>query len=106
LAKIEYKLTREGGRIAKIDRWLPLSKRCSCCGAITKELKLSGRDWQGVACGKIHGRDDNVRQNIRTEAIVILNAAGRFVSAYGGRVSPAVIARAAANEVGSLLFTA
>ena len=39
LTKVEYKLKRKGGRVAKIDRWFPSSKRCSCCGAINKERK-------------------------------------------------------------------
>jgi len=59
LDKIEYKLKREGGRIAKIDRWFSSSKRCACCGAIKKELNPSDWAWHCVACGKIHHRDDN-----------------------------------------------
>ena len=106
LTKVEYKLKRKGGRMAKIDRWFPSSKRCSCCGTINKELKLSDRTWRCVACGKIHDRDDNASQNIRTEGIVILKAAGLSVSAHGGGVSPALIAQAAANEVGSLRLQA
>ena len=106
LTKVEYKLKRKGGRVAKIDRWFPSSKRCSCCGAINKELKLSDREWQCVACGKMHDRDHNASQNIRTEGIVILKAAGLSVSAHGGRVSPVLIAQAAANEVGSLRLQA
>ena len=73
LTKVEYKLKRKGGRIAKINRWFPSSKRCSCCGAINKELKLSDREWQCIACGKIHDRDDNASQNIRTEGLVWLS---------------------------------
>jgi hypothetical protein len=92
------------GRIAKIDRGGPSSKRCACYGAINKELKLSARDWPCVTCGKIHDR--NASQGLRTEAIVegivILKAAGLFVAAHGGCIRPARIAQAAANELGSL----
>ena len=104
MTKIEDKLKRQGGRIAKIDRGFPSSKRCACYGAIKKELELSARDWPCVACGKI--RYGNASQNLRTEAIVegivILQAAGLSVAAHGGCIRPARIAQAAVNQLGSL----
>ncbi len=67
---LEYKLHDRGKVFIKVDRWLPSSQRCSCCGTIHKELKdLSIRKWTCPDCGASHDRDHNAAINIRDEAI-------------------------------------
>lgn len=52
-----------------VDRFFPSSKRCSVCGHIHSELKLSDREWTCLQCGTFHLRDVNASQNIRTFAV-------------------------------------
>ena len=40
---LSYKLERQGKRLIKIDKMYPSSKRCSYCGNIRQDLKLSDR---------------------------------------------------------------
>ena len=66
LNKLEYKLERNGKTFIKIDRFYPSSKRCSCCGKIKEDLKLSDRIYV-CPCGNQMDRDINAAVNIREE---------------------------------------
>ena len=65
---LEYKLEEQGKDFVKVDRFFPSSKRCSCCGRIKKDLKLSDRIYR-CSCGNIMDRDVNAAINIRLEAM-------------------------------------
>lgn len=73
VSMLEYKLKDKGGRLVKVDRFYPSSKRCSRCGAVKKELKLSDRVYR-CDCGNTMDRDVNAAINIREEGIRILFA--------------------------------
>lgn len=62
---LKYKCEWNGKNLIKIDRFDPSSKRCSTCGEINKELKLSDREWTCSNCNTIHDRDLNAAQNIK-----------------------------------------
>jgi len=47
-----------------VNRWLPSSKICNCCGNIKKDLKLSDRTYI-CACGYVADRDYNASLNLR-----------------------------------------
>ena len=64
---LEYKLGWQGKELVKIDRFFPSSKRCSKCGKIKKELKLSERIYR-CECGNEMDRNLNAAVNIREEA--------------------------------------
>lgn len=64
LSELKYKANWHGREIREIGRWTPSSKRCSNCGAIKKDLKLSDREWTCRACRKHHDRDINAAINI------------------------------------------
>lgn len=64
LSELKYKADWHGREIREIGRWTPSSKRCSNCGAIKKDLKLSDREWTCRACRKHHDRDINAAINI------------------------------------------
>jgi putative transposase len=66
-----YKAEEAGRQIIRINRWEPTSKKCSQCGAINHDLKLSDRIWVCKVCGAVHDRDYNGAKNI--------NAAGQAV---------------------------
>lgn len=66
LRQMEYKLEERGKRLIRIDRFYPSSKRCSCCGRIKDELKLSERIYT-CPCGNRMDRDINAAINIRDE---------------------------------------
>ena len=62
---LKYKAEWRGKRIIQIGRYEPSSKKCSVCGKINEELKLSDREWQ-CSCGALHDRDVNAAKNILT----------------------------------------
>ena len=64
---LEYKLEWKGKELIKVDRFFPSSKKCSKCGKIKKELKLSERVYR-CTCGNEMDRDRNAAINIREEA--------------------------------------
>ena len=70
---LTYKLEEQGKRLVKIDRFFPSSKKCSKCGKVKKELKLSERIYS-CDCGNIMDRDKNAAINIREEARRVLTA--------------------------------
>ena len=70
---LDYKLTWKGKKLVKIDRFFPSSKKCSKCGKIKKELKLSERVYRCM-CGNEMDRDRNAAINIREEARRMLTA--------------------------------
>ncbi|RHT12548.1 hypothetical protein DW884_02800 [Ruminococcus sp. AM40-10AC] len=70
---LDYKLAWKGKKLVKIDRFFPSSKKCSKCGKIKKELKLSERVYRCM-CGNEMDRDRNAAINIREEARRMLTA--------------------------------
>ena len=65
---LEYKLVEHGKELVKVDRFFPSSKRCSCCGGIREDLKLSDRIYV-CSCGNIMDRDVNAAINIKMETM-------------------------------------
>ena len=55
---LDYKLAWKGKELVKVDRFFPSSKKCSKCGKIKKELKLSERVYR-CSCGNEMDRDRN-----------------------------------------------
>jgi len=74
-----YKAEEAGRQIVWIDRWEPTSKKCSQCGAINHDLKLSDRVWICKVCGAVHDRDYNGAINIHAagQAVQELTYANR-----------------------------
>lgn len=70
---LAYKLKEQGKVLVKIDRFFPSSKKCSVCGNVKTELKLSERIYR-CGCGSELDRDVNAAINIREEARRILMA--------------------------------
>ena len=70
---LDYKLAWKGKKLVKVDRFFPSSKKCSKCGKIKKELKLSERVYR-CTCGNEMDRDRNAAINIREEARRMLSA--------------------------------
>lgn len=60
---VEYKAEWYGSTVAKIGRFQPSSKICSC-GNIKDDLTLSDRVWTCSKCGLTHDRDILASQNI------------------------------------------
>ena len=56
--------SKYGITINKINRYYPSSKKCSVCGEIRKNLKLSDRTYICDKCGLIIDRDLNAAINI------------------------------------------
>lgn len=64
-----YKLERQGKRLIRIDKFYPSSKRCSYCGHIHKDLKLSDRLYICPECRTVIDRDYNASLNILHEGL-------------------------------------
>lgn len=62
---LRYKAEWYGKNLIKIGRFEPSSKKCSNCGNINKNLKLSDREWQCQNCQTLHDRDLNAAKNIK-----------------------------------------
>ena len=62
--QLTYKAQDRGTSLVLADRWFPSSKLCSKCGAKTKHLTLSQREWTCDQCGTLHDRDLNAAKNL------------------------------------------
>jgi len=67
--QLEYKAEWSGRSLVAIDQYFPSSKRCSCCGYISKSLPLNVRHWQCPECSAKHDRDVNAAINIKTAGL-------------------------------------
>ena len=62
--QIQYKCKRVGILFVEVDRWFPSSKKCSDCGHIKKNLKLSDRIYRCEECALVIDRDLNASVNL------------------------------------------
>ena len=62
--QIQYKCKMLGIKFIEADKWYPSSKKCSCCGNLKKDLKLSERTYKCDNCGLIINRDLNASINL------------------------------------------
>jgi putative transposase len=77
--QLEYKSKWYGRELVMVDRWFPSSKKCSVCGTIKSNLKLSDRIYHCDCCGLEIDRDYNASVNIENEGINII---GQRMSEY------------------------
>ena len=68
--QIQYKCERTGILFVEADRWFPSSKKCSCCGHIKKNLKLSNRIYRCDICGLVMDRDFNASVNLANYSVI------------------------------------
>ena len=61
---MKYKCKWNGIEFIQVDRFYPSSKKCSCCGNIKKDLKLSDRVYV-CKCGLNIDRDLNAAINLK-----------------------------------------
>ncbi|MFE7041831.1 RNA-guided endonuclease InsQ/TnpB family protein [Streptomyces atratus] len=64
---LDYKATRYGRTLTRVDRAFPSSQVCSACGRRDGPKPLHIRSWTCSACGTRHDRDHNAGQNIKHE---------------------------------------
>ena len=64
IRQMQYKCEWLGIKFTQVDRFYPSSKKCSCCGEIKKDLKLSDRTYICSNCGAVIGRDYNAALNL------------------------------------------
>lgn len=67
---LEYKCKKHGIAFVQADKWFPSSKKCSCCGNIKKNLKLSDRIYQCDNCGLVIDRDFNASVNLANYKVI------------------------------------
>ncbi|SKB12623.1 transposase [Planktothrix sp. PCC 11201] len=61
---LEAKSVMYGRDFRVIDRWIPTSQTCSCCGFKGGKKELNVREWICLNCGTFHDRDINAAINI------------------------------------------
>ncbi|WP_406399713.1 transposase [Streptomyces sp. NBC_00879] len=64
---LEYKASRYGRTLTRVDRAFPSSQVCSACGHRDGPKPLHIRAWTCSACGTRHDRDHNAGKNIKHE---------------------------------------
>ena len=84
MSELRRMLAYEARHYVEIDRFYPSSKKCSRCGNVKDELKLSERTYRCESCGNVIDRDLNAAMNIRDEGFRIFTE-GHSGSACGGR---------------------
>lgn len=62
--QIQYKSELYGIEFVETDKYYPSSKKCSCCGNIKYNLRLSDRIYKCDKCGLIIDRDYNASINL------------------------------------------
>lgn len=62
--QMEYKSAWNNIKLIKAGRFYPSSKRCSCCGAVKKDLGLKDRTYRCENCGFEADRDKNAAMNL------------------------------------------
>jgi putative transposase len=88
---LQYKSLSNGGITVRINRFLPSSKTCSCCGH-KQDMPLNIRIYTCPNCGNVLDRDINAAINIRNWGIEEISRMGtiRVISnddyACGGNV--------------------
>jgi putative transposase len=86
-----YKASWYGAQVILADRWEPSSKRCSGCGWLDADLRLSDRTFHCEQCGLVLDRDLNAAINLEKLAGSLsdsLNACG--VASAGTKRKPRV----------------
>jgi putative transposase len=68
--QIHYKCEKYGIEFVEVDKWYPSSKKCSRCGNLKNDLKLSDRLYQ-CKCGYKIDRDFNAAINLSRYKLVI-----------------------------------
>jgi IS605 OrfB family transposase len=66
--QLQYKAAQRSSVVHVADRWYPISKLCSECGAQNEALTLRDRNWTCV-CGATHDRDVHAAINLRDLAV-------------------------------------
>ena len=61
---LEAKSVMYGRDFRVINRWIPTSQICSCCGFHGGKKELNVREWICLNCGESHDRDINAAVNI------------------------------------------
>jgi putative transposase len=87
--QIEYKSIEYGRNVIFVDKFYPSSKKCSCCGNIKDDLKLSDRIYK-CGCGLEIDRDLNASLNLKnfyTESYSEINAFGDRSSVCENKLS-------------------
>ena len=67
--QLEYKAEWAGIEIVVAGKFYPSSKKCSCCGAIKRDLKLKDRVYKCDGCGLSISRDLNAAKNLEKLAV-------------------------------------
>jgi putative transposase len=64
LQLLKTKVANAGGDLLIASRWLPSTKRCSCCGHVKKRMPLKHRTYECLICGLVIDRDLNAALNL------------------------------------------
>ncbi len=96
LRQLAYKADWQRKPYVAVGRFFPSTKTCGRCGTVNRALERFVRVWR-CDCGAVHDRDLNAAENIRTEGLRILVAAGYAdaQNACGAQIRPRIEAQGA-----------
>lgn len=105
LVRTEQKLAAKGGYVLRVPAAYT-SQRCSCCGEVAKESRVSQAKFACVACGQVMNADHNAARNIRRLGLEQLglavphsSAAGTAVAARGASGTSRAVKREQTTEL-------
>ena len=64
ITQMRYKCEWHGIKFVQVPTFYPSSKKCSCCGSMKKDLKLSDRVYRCPICNSVLDRDKNASYNL------------------------------------------
>ena len=82
--QMRYKTAWYGSQIVLVDRWYPLSKKCSQCSVVKAQLRLSERIYDCDVCGLLIDRDLNAARNLEQIVAELVELATRSGGIHTG----------------------
>ncbi|WP_051849325.1 RNA-guided endonuclease TnpB family protein [Thiomonas sp. FB-Cd] len=83
---LEYKAALYARAFEVVNRWLPTSRRCSCCDYTLESLPLSTRSWTCPGCGAEHDRDVNAARNMLAAGMAQLHSTAGLAGIHACQV--------------------
>lgn len=66
---LRYKLKRQGKQLIMVDRYIPTTRTCSCCGLVRDPVPAKTKRWTCPRCGALHQKKINAAKNVKAQGL-------------------------------------